>query len=279
MKINWCRMLSLGATLVAVAGMTGCDGREQTVENTPAAAVFDAPDPNEQEAPLSDMKLTHVRSSDALQAQGLPVQFKASGAELSSDLSRYAVYVNRSIVDTANLRIVGDLLTLTSSLQDGENDVSVNAPDANGAPVEADTSIWAGTASVQGKVVHEGGSPLAGATVVAALTEDPTVTATTTTDHAGRYVLNNFPKQTVVVTATGTGSLSGSTIGQAGEDFHDIVFWSFGVPVATPSLDFSRGTEGWISRRGPPPTLADHVENPGPQPTSSESPIRPPGAR
>ena len=279
MKINWCRMLSLGATLVAVAGMTGCDGREQTVENTPAAAVFDAPDPNEQEAPLSDMKLTHVRSSDAPQAQGSPVQFKASGAELSNDLSRYAVYVNRSIVDPANLRIDGDLLTLTSALQDGENDVSVNAPDAKGAPVEADTSIWAGTASVQGKVVHEGGSPVAGATVVAALTEDPTVTATTTTDHAGRYVLNNFPRQTVAVTATGTGSLSGSTIGQAGEDFYDIVFWSFGVPVATPNLDFSRGTEGWISRRGPPPTLADHVENPGPQPASSESPIRSPGAR
>uniref|UniRef100_UPI0028F15BC1 hypothetical protein n=1 Tax=Comamonas antarctica TaxID=2743470 RepID=UPI0028F15BC1 len=152
MRASWQKALLLGMALVGmalvgVAGMAGCDGREDRT-HSPPAAVVDAPDPNEQEAPLSAMELTHVRSSDALQAQGLPVQFKASGAELSNDLSRYAVYVNRSIVDTVNLRIGGDLLTLTSALQDGENDVSVNAPDAKGAPVEADTSIWAGTASV-----------------------------------------------------------------------------------------------------------------------------------
>lgn len=265
MKTSWYSVLSLGAALFVMAGMAGCDGREQATETPPTAAIADGPDPNEQEAPLSHMTLTHVRSSDALQAQGSPVQFKASGAALSTDLSRYSVYVNRSIVDEANLRIDGDLLTVAAALQDGANDVSVSAPDAEGAPVEADASIWAGTASVQGKVVDEPGNPVAGATVVAALTDDPTVTATTTTDSAGRYVLGNFPKRTVMVNATGTGNLSGTTTSVAGTDFPDIVFWSFGIPVTTPNLDFSRGTEGWINRSGPPPTLEDYVENPGPQ--------------
>ncbi|QKV54874.1 carboxypeptidase-like regulatory domain-containing protein [Comamonas antarctica] len=279
MRANLQKVLLPGMALVVVAGMAGCYGREQTVETPPAASVFDGPDPNEREAPWSEMNLEHVRSSNSLQHQGGPVQFKASGAVLSTDMSMYTVYVNRSIVDVATLRVDGDMLTVASALKDGINPVSVYGSDAEGALVVFRTAIWAGTASVQGKVVDEPGNPVARATVVAALTEDPTVTATTTTDSAGRYVLNNFPRQTVAVTATGTGTLSGSTIGQAGEDFGDIVFWSFGIPVATPNLDFSRGTEGWISRRGPPPTLADHVENPGPQPASSESPIRSPGAR
>jgi len=243
MRASWQKALLLGMTLVGVAGMAGCDGREDRT-HSPPAAVVDAPDPNEQEAPLSDMELTHVRSSDALQGMTSPMQFKASGAALSTDLSTYTVYVNSAIADRANLRTQGDVLSVAAVLKEGSNAVSVYALDTEDALIVFRTSIWAGTASVQGKVIDEAGSPVAGATVVAALTEDPTVTATTTTDSDGRYALNNFPKQTVVVTATGTGRLSGSTIGKAGEDFHDIVLWSFGIPVATPNLDFSRGTEG-----------------------------------
>lgn len=264
MKTRWYRALSLGAALVVVAGIVGCDGREDRT-HSPPAAVVDAPDPNEQEAPLSDMELTHVRSSDALQGLTSPMQFKASGAALSTDLSTYTVYVNSSIADRANLRTQGDLLSVASVLKEGSNAVSVYALDTEDALIVFRTSIWAGNASVQGKVVDEAGSPVAGATVVAALTDDPTVTATTTTDHAGRYVLNNFPNRTVMVTATGPGNLSGTTTSVAGTEFPDLVFWSFGSPVATPNNDFSRGTEGWINRSGPPPTLVDHIENPGPQ--------------
>lgn len=90
-------------------------------------------------------------------------------------------------------------MTIASALEDGRNDVLVYAPDAEGAPVEAEASIWAGTAPVRGKVVDEAGSPVAGATVVAVLADDQAVSATTTTDSAGRYVLNNFPERTVIV--------------------------------------------------------------------------------
>ncbi|QKV54873.1 carboxypeptidase-like regulatory domain-containing protein [Comamonas antarctica] len=263
MKTRWYRALSLGAALVVVAGMVGCDGREDRT-HSPPAAVVDAPDPNEQEAPLSDMELTHVRSSDALQGQGSPVQFKASGAALSTEMSSYTVYLNDSIVDGANLLVQGDQLTMTSALKNGRNQVLVYAPDAQGAPIEARASIWAGTAPVQGRVVDEAGNPVVGATVVGSLADDSKVTATTTTDSAGRYVLRNFPSRTVIVTATGSGDLSGSTAGVAGTEFPNLVFWNFGIPV-TPNLDFSRGTEGWINHNGVPPTLEDYVENPGPK--------------
>lgn len=280
MKTIWYRVLSLGPALLLVAGLAGCDRREQATETPPAAAIPDGPDPNEQEAPWSVMNLDHVRSSDSLQARGGPMQFKATGAVLSTDLSMYTVYVNRSIVDEATLRIDGDLLTVASALKDDINPVSVYAPDAEGALVVFRTDIWAGTASVQGKVVDESGSPVAGATVVAALADDQTVTATTTTDSAGRYILNNFPERTVIVNARGADNSSGMTTSLAGTDFLDLVLWSFGTPVTTPNNDFSRGTEGWINRSGgPPPTLEDYVENPGPQSAAPESPIRPSMAR
>jgi len=266
MKTRWYRALSLGAALVVVAGMAGCDGREQSTQTPPAASVSDGPDPNEREAPWSAMNLEHVRSSNSLQAQGGPVQFKASGAVLSNDMSMYTVYVNRSIVDEATLRVEGDMLTVASALEDGINPVSVYGPDAEGALVVHKTAIWAGTASVHGLVVDESGNPVAGATVIGALADDASATATTTTDGAGRYVLNNFPERTVIVTAKGADNLSGMTSGLAGADFPNLVLWSFGTPVTTPNNDFSRGTEGWINRSGgPPPTLEDYVENPGPQ--------------
>lgn len=268
MKTRWYRTLSLGMAFVAVAGMAGCDGRDEPKESRekpPVAAMVDAPDPNEQEAPLSDMTLTHVRSSDALQAQGSPVQFKATGAALSPDLSTYTVYLNKSIVDEANLRVEGDHLTVASALKDGKNVVSIYALDTEGAFVVARTNIWAGTASVEGKVVDEAGNPVGGAAVTGAVADDSTVTATTTTDSAGKYVLKNFPNRTVIVIATGTGNLSGSTTSVAGTAFRDLVFWNFGIPANSENHDFSRGTEGWINRNGVSPTLEDYVENPGPQ--------------
>lgn len=265
MKARWCRGLSVVAAVVAIAGMASCDSRDEA-DNPPAAAVSDAPDPNEREAPLSDMTLTHVRSSDALQAQGLPVQFKASGAVLSTDLSMYTVYLNDSIVDDADLVVEGDRLVVASTLRNGWNEILVYAPDAQGAPVEADARIWAGTSSVQGKVVDEAGNPVAGATVVVKLGDDATVTATTTTDSAGQYILKNFPERTVIVTGRGGDNLSGMVTSLAGTVFPNLVLWSFGTPVTTPNNDFSHGTEGWINRNGgPPPTLEDYVENPGPQ--------------
>ncbi len=273
MKTRWYRALSLGAALVVVAGMAGCDGREDRT-HSPPAAVVDAPDPNEQEAAPSEMTLTHVRSSDSLQARGSPLRFKASGAVLSTDLSMYTVYVNKSIVDRSELLVEGDHLSVASALKDGINKVSVYAPDAEGALVTLRTLLWAGSASVQGKVVDESGNPVPGATVVGTLADDATVTATTKTDSAGRYILNNFPERTVIVSARGADNSSGMATSLAGTDFLDLVLWSFGTPVTTPNNDFSRGTEGWINRRGgPPPTLEDYVENPGPQSAASSPAI------
>ncbi|MBN8439818.1 MAG: penicillin-insensitive murein endopeptidase [Candidatus Accumulibacter sp.] len=273
------RILLLCAALILVESLTACgggggSGNESTppqppVASTPPPVASTDPDPHEQEPTLSAMTLSHVRTSDALQAQGSPLKLKATGAALSSDLSLYTVYLNGDLLDDSALSITGDELSVNSTLTDGKNKVLVFAPDGAGARVEGEAVVWAGASAVQGRVVDETGNPVSGATVVAALGDDSTVTATTTTNASGHYVLNNFPARTVLVQVTGTNGLLGSTASVAGSAFPDVVLLGFGTPVASLNNDFLAGTSGWINHNGASLTLVDHVDNPGPAAASS----------
>lgn len=259
------RILLLCAALILVKSLTACgggggSGNKSTPPSPPVASTD--PDSHEQEPTLSAMTLSHVRTSDALQAQGLPLRFKATGAAFSSDLSLYTIYLNGDLVNESALSITGDELSINSTLTDGKNEVFVFAPDGVGAPVEGEAVVWAGASAVQGRVVDETGNPVSGVTVVAALGDDST--ATTTTDASGHYVLNNFPARTVLVQVTGTNGLLGSTASVAGSAFPDVVLLGFGTPVASLKNDFLAGTSGWTNHNGASLTLVDHVDSPKP---------------
>ena len=274
MKSRFYKILLLSAALVA--GLAACDGRDAVTEKT-AAVVDDRPDPYEQEAPLSDMTLTHVRSGDALQAQWAPVRFKAAGAALITDLEKYSVYLNDVLLNASALAVAGDNLSIQAGLKEGKNVILVFAPDQGGSPVEFEAEVWAGSATVQGRVVDESGNPVGGATVVAALGDDSQITAKTTTDSAGTYVLQNFPARTVLVAVTGPTGIPGSTSSLAGSAFPDVVLYKFGVPVPAANNDFQAGTTGWINRNGANLSLEDHVEDPGPKPDAMPQPMPAPG--
>jgi len=231
--------------------LTGCGGG-------------DGPDDSEVEGPYSKIVLTHTLEPGGLQAQGDVIRMKAAVAELSRDLSQYSVHVNRAIVTEAQLHLNADVLTIRAHLLEGKNEIFVIAPDANGALINADFEIWAGTAMVAGQVIDASGNPVAGAEVVATLGDDQRVKATTTTDTAGNYQLRNFPARTVMVSVTGPTGLPGITSGVAGGLFSDVVLRPFGTPVSVNNNDFHLGTEGWISHDGVPLTLTPHIENPGP---------------
>lgn len=268
MKSRFYKMLSLSAALVAVAGLAACDSRDAVTEKT-AAVIEDRPDPYEQEAPLSDMTLTHVRSADALQAQWAPVRFKAAGAALTTDLEKYSVYLNDVLLNAPALAVAGDNLSIHAGLKEGKNVILVFSPDQGGAPVEFEAEVWAGSATVQGRVVDESGNPVGGASVVAALGDDSKITAKTSTDSAGKYLLQNFPARTVLVSVTGPTGIPGSTSSLAGSAFPDVVLYKFGVPVPATNNDFLAGTSGWINRNGANLSLEDHVEDPGPKPDAA----------
>lgn len=274
MKSRFYKMLSLSAALVA--GLAACDGRDAVTEKT-AAVVADRPDPYEQEAPLSDMTLTHVRNDDALQALWAPVRFKATGAVLSTDLEKHSIYLNDVLLNASALAVEGDSLSIHAALQEGNNKINVIGPDQADMLVQVVAEVWAGSATVQGRVVDESGNPVGGATVVAALGDDSKTTARTTTDSAGKYVLQNFPARTVLVSVTGPTGIPGSTSSLAGSAFPDVVLFKFGVPVPSANNEFMAGTTGWINRNGANLSLEEHVENPGPEADAMPQPMHAPG--
>ena len=231
--------------------LTGCGGG-------------DGPDDSEVEGPFSAMVLTHVLPEGGLQSQLEPIRLKATGGELSPEISKYIVSLNDAILDESKVAILDNELVMSSTLIEGLNKIYIYAPDRSGNAAQPDFEIWAGTAMVAGLVIDASGNPVAGAEVVATLGDDQRVKASTTTDAAGNYQLRNFPARTVLVSVTGPTGLPGITSGVAGGLFSDVVLRPFGTPVSVNNNDFHLGTEGWISHDGVPLTLTPHIENPGP---------------
>lgn len=263
------------AILGALLGACGGGGGNEAAPASAAVVSATDPDPSEQEITSSVVSLSPVRGVDSLQAQAKPLRLKATGGALAIDLASYSVYLNGGLLPEAALSVAGDELSINSALVEGKNEVLVFAPDASGSPLQAQTSVWAGSAVVSGKVIDETGKPVSGATVLAALGDDSSVTATTTTNALGQYTLSNFPARTVLVSVTSQSGLPGSTASVAGSSFPDVVLLSFATPVLTPNSDFLAGTAGWSNRNGASLTLVDHVAAPGATPSSVDAKMSP----
>ena len=262
--------LALAGGLVACGGGGGgtppiafLPPTEKPEETPKPDPVPNEPDESEQEPDASPLRVTHERKADALQAIGSPVTFSIRDAAPVTDAGVWTVYVNDALLEDSNLAVSTTTVTASAALVEGRNEVLLFAPDATGARFEGEAVIWAGSASVEGRVLDRSGNPVAGAAVIAALGDDSTVTATTTTDASGRYALSNFPARTVLISVTGSDGLPGSTAGVAGGAFPDVVLLPFGTPVATPNNDFLHGIVGWLNTNGASLTLVDHVDLPG----------------
>ena len=189
MKNNNRSNVLLGLALATALLTTGCGGGGDgggTTSPSPVVAST-APDSAEQEQKASAMALAHVRAADSLQAQPEAAALKASGATLSTDMLQYTVYLNNALLDASKVTVTADTVSISAPLAEGKNEVLLFAPDAVGAPAEAKVTFWAGSSNVAGRVVDDTGKPVAGATVSAALGDDSTVTATTTSDASGNY--------------------------------------------------------------------------------------------
>ena len=229
----------------------------------------DGPQESEMEQPFSRMVLTHELTEGSLQPLEDPVRLKATNGVLLSTIASQSVTLNGDAVSGPSIRIADNALVLSLPLNDGRNQVVVYAPDNAGNATQTNFTIWAGVSTVTGRVLDADGNPVVGATVVAALGDDQSVKASTTTDDTGGYSLHNFPAKTVLVTATGPNGLSGFSSGHAGTDFEDLVLRPFGTPVSVANNDFHLGTEGWISDNGRPLNVEPHVEHPGESPRAS----------
>ena len=242
---------SLTLFLIVSVTLTGCGGA-------------DGPQESELEAPFSDMVLHHVVADASLQSSRQPIRLRATGGQLSSEISQLTVYLDDSIVPTAYLDVTNNDLLISAARLEGLHKLVIYAPDTLGNAAVVDIELWDGQNDVRGYVRDDSGVPVAGAAVIASIGDDQRFNAAVVTGSDGSYYLRNFPARTTLVHVTGPTGNPGITSGIPGYPFSDVILRPFGVPVATPNLDFQEGTAGWAASEGAILTLTPHVENPGP---------------
>lgn len=209
-----------------------------------SAQVALAVNPLDQPLPPGALTLNEGSTTTFNRRSG-PLQFSLIGAEFSLDPTEVVLTINGVSVPEGNLTITEHLLSSNLPLYDGKNDVSLKAYDTIGRPLYFNGTLWAGAATLRVNLVNPNGTPfLQEATIVVALSDDPSVVARITTS-AGTALFPNMPARTVLVKALGIGNETGSAgvIGTQGTV--QVTMLGFGAPSPIANNDFSQGTLGW----------------------------------
>lgn len=181
-------------------------------------------------------------STTTFNRRSAPLQFSLTGAEFSLDPTEIVLSINGVGVPSGNLTITDHVLSANTPLLDGRNEVSLKAYDTVGRPLYFNGTLWAGAATLRVDLVNPNGTPfLQEATIVAALSDDPSVVARMTTA-AGTALFRNMPARTVLVKAQGIGNETGSAgvIGTQGTV--QVTMIGFRTPSPIADNDLRTGT-------------------------------------
>jgi hypothetical protein len=169
-----------------------------------------------------------------------PMAFTIAGALLSPDPADVVVYRNGSRLPDGSVFPGGTRVDLgVNALQDGRNDLELEALDTNGLLVYDARTVWAGTRTILVTVYDPWGYGIQGATVTASLDADGHVQVTGTTNPWGQVSLAHLPVNEVV------------TLSASAPSYRP---WSFPLAGAATSAwfaldldnnDFSQGLDGW----------------------------------
>ena len=190
---------------------------------------------------------------------GAPITFRLSCPTLQTGPDAVIVYDNGAPVPYESLALTGNSVTLTAGLASGRHELTLVAQDVFGYGIHARFVVWAGQFSVPVLVLDESGAPAAGAQVVAKLSDDPTVSASLTTDATGRGTFANLPNRSYNVIAQAAGNRFAT---QPTSVFDGTVVLRLrGFKPASPvdNNDFSQGTAGWDIGSAPV-AIVHHVE-------------------
>ncbi|TIL87507.1 MAG: hypothetical protein E5Y73_25190 [Mesorhizobium sp.] len=197
--------------------------------------------------------------SNSFAPLGQPLAFDVSGASIDAGPG-LLVYRNDVLIDPSHYSVSpdGTRLTITEPLVEGSNHIEVYATDKQGFQLAADQVLWAGGNSLTVLVVDESGQPVAGATVVAKLTEDQSIMASGTTNPDGNVVFSNLPNRNISIEST-LGDLFGSLGTLGGSGTTALILSDFDMASSVDNNDFSLGLEGW-NIGSAPVSLIPHVE-------------------
>lgn len=190
---------------------------------------------------------------------GAPITFRLSCPTLQMSPDAVIVYDNGMPIPYEALSLTANSITLTSGIGSGRHELSLLAQDLFGYAIDMRFVLWAGQFSVPVLVLDENGAPAAGVQVVAKLADDPTVSASLTTDSTGRGVFPNLPNRSYNVIAQASGNRFAT---QPTSVFDGTVVLRLrGFKPASPidNNDFSLGTAGWDIGTAPV-AIIPHIE-------------------
>jgi hypothetical protein len=242
-------------------GVINGGDRQRAAENV--GALFQSSDgtnPLDESLPAGALALVG-RSADTFSSRTGGLAFSLAGAEFDNAPAETIVMVNGVRVPAANLAIQPNLLTANVALADGRNHISLKAYDTIGRPLYLEETVWAGGYTLRVNLVNPNGTAFTQqANVVAALSDDPSVTASGLTS-SGTITFTNLPGRTILFKATG---VTGNEIGTAGavgwEGVATIKMAGFNAPSTVSNNDFSLGTAGWVIAPGAVTAVIPHQE-------------------
>ena len=192
---------------------------------------------------------------------GVPLTFRLTCPTLKIGADTVIVYDNGMPLPFASLTLTADGVTLATGISSGRHELHLLAQDVFGATIDQRVVLWAGSSSIPVLVVDEAGAPVAGATVTAKLSDDPRVTATLTTDAAGRGTFANLPNRSYNLLAKASGNRIATRPASVSDGLVTLRLLGFKPASAIDNNDFSQGTAGWEIGSAPV-TIISHVEGP-----------------
>ena len=198
-------------------------------------------------------------SEQGFTAVGAPVAFRLSCPTLDQTADSVVVYDNGRPLPFTALATTADTITVTGGLGTGRHEVALSARDVHGYAIEAEFVLWVGHYTVPVLVLDDSGTPVAGASVVAKLSDDPNVSTTLVTDAEGRGAFANLPNRSYNVIAQASGNWFATQPTSVFDGTVVLRLLGIGAPSAVDNNDFSQGTAGWETGTAPV-SVIPHVE-------------------
>ena len=261
---------SYTAIVSGVGNTTGLAIVEAYVVDMPQASCSAPPTPptfevgttpSDDEPPLISDSVATVEGASPVtfNPANAPITFRLSCSTLKIGPGSVVVYDNGLPRPYSALTLTPDSVTLTGGLAAGRHELNLLAEDIFGYTIEHTAVLWVGNSSMPVQVLDEAGAPVAGAVVVAKLSDDPGVTATLVTDATGSGTFHNLPNRSFNILASASGNRIATSPATVSDGQVVLRLKGFEAASTTDNNDFSQGTAGWNIGNAPV-TLVPHVE-------------------
>ncbi|MDQ2990436.1 MAG: putative Ig domain-containing protein, partial [Pseudomonadota bacterium] len=248
-----------GSYLVTATNKTG---------STHFAVVFTISDKTQEEAvSAGSLALTSADPATLVNVAS-PLQFQVTGAQLPTTTAGMRVFNSGREIPPANISVQGNVITVSSALEDGRNDLVVLAADVKDGALGYQGTLWAGSSTLTVSVTNPDGTIPANATVVARLMDQGGLAIQKSTS-SGQVTLQNVPNRTVLFSATAAGNLTANltAVGVAGTV--QLKLQGFTTASTIDNNDFTAGTAGWQPSSSNVISIVPHVEDITPVPQAS----------